>query len=328
MKAIAYDRYGGPETLEVREMSVPSPGPDDVLVAVHAVSVNVSDVEFLTGRPVYTRASGLTRPKVSVLGSDISGVVEAVGANVSTFRSGDAVYGDALYTWGGFAEFAAVPAACLVAKPAWLSHTAAATLPQAASIALQALRDKAALLPGQKVAINGAGGGAGSFALQFARNVGAEVTGIDHLDKQDFMHEHGADHAIDYELFDYTRVGGPYDLVVDFVASRTMRAVARALSPGGACVIVGGSVPTILQAAALGPLMPLFGGRRFGLLVARTNKYLEEIATMVGDGAIVPVIDRTFALEQTPEAVRLVHEGRARGKVVVEIVPPELPDLT
>lgn len=325
MRAIAYDRYGGPDNLHPREIDIPSPGAGEVLVAVHAVSVNASDVEFLTGRPVYTRAWGPRRPKARVLGSDISGVVEAVGDAVTAFRPGDAVYGDALYTWGGFAEYAAVPAAHLVEKPPWLSHTVAATLPQAASIALQALRDKAPLEPGQKVAINGAGGGAGSFALQLARNIGAEVTGIDHFTKQDFMHEQGADHAIDYELIDFTRVGGPYDLVVDFVGRRTVRAAARALRPGGTCVVVGGDVPAIFQAVAFGPFVRFFGGRRCGLLVAETNRYLDEIATMVGDGVIVPAIDRTFPLEETSEAVRLVFDGAARGKVVVEVVPPGLP---
>ncbi len=322
MRAIVYERYGPPDVLELRDVPAPEVKDDEVLVRVHAASVNRSDWERLTARPAYVRfaGAGLLRPKRPILGSDVAGRVEAVGRDVTQFRPGDAVLADTLYFgMGAFAEYVAVPERAPIAhKPPGLSFEAAATLPQAALLALQGLLRKGPAAPGQRVAIVGAGGGGGSFAVQIAKSRGAEVTGVDHGGKADLMRSLGADHVVDYTRADYTRRGERYDRILDFAGGRSLRANRRALASAGVYLLVGGSVPRLLQAAVVGGLISKVGDEQMGVLVARPNKDdLSDVAERAAAGTLNPAIDRTYDLGEVPEALRRLGAGRALGKLVV-----------
>jgi len=259
VKAMVYERYGPPEVLEMREVDTPVPGDREVLIKVAAASVNRSDWENLIGKPLYARMGGLRRPRRPVLGSDIAGRVEEVGRAVESFRPGDEVFGDVMYHGGSaFAEYVCVPeTAPIVHKPATISFAEASTLPQGAVIALQGTSGR--IEPGSRVLINGAGGGAGTFAVQMAKAAGAEVTGVDNALKQEFIHSLGADHVLDYAATDYTKMVSGYDLILDLVCERSMWAIRRVVAPGGRYMVVGGSVPALLSAATVGRL--LFVGR-------------------------------------------------------------------
>ncbi len=314
MRAVAYDRYGPPDVLRVEEIPVPVPGPTQVLVEVAATSVNLSDWEGLRGSPLYARIGGLRAPARRVLGSDIAGRVAAVGAGVTRFRVGDDVYGDNLGLLGGFAAFAVAPEAMLALKPEGLTFAEASTVPQAGSIALQGT---ASARPGQRVLINGAGGGAGTFAIQLAALAGAHVTGVDNAGKLDYLRSLGADDVVDYRVSDFTRLE-PFDLVLDLVASRSVFAYRRSLAPGGRYGCVGGAVPTLLGVATVGAALGLLTGRRMGVLAVRQGpSQFEPVATRCLAGDLRIHIDRTFTLDQVPEALAHVGEGRALGKVVV-----------
>lgn len=316
MKAVVRDSYGLPDVLALREVERPSPGPDDVLVRVHACSVNASDWEFLTGSPAYVRMWGPFKPRVRVLGSDIAGRVEAVGESVTQLRVGDEVFGDVMGRWGGFAEFASVPARMLRIKPASLSFEQAAALPQAALVALQGVQGRAA--PGKKVLIKGAGGGSGSFAVQIAKALGAEVTAVDSGLKLALLRSLGADHVVDYTQSDFVRAGERYDLILDLVARRPLLRHRPALTARGSYLLVGGSVPLLLQAATLGPLVSL-GAQKLGVLVVEQNQGLEQVVQLIESGRLRPVIERSYPLQQAPAAIAHVGEGRALGKVIVSI---------
>ena len=314
MRAVVYDRYGPPDQLRVEEVPVPAPGAKQVLVEVVATSVNLSDWESLTGSPAYARIGGLRRPAHRVLGSDIAGRVAAVGSEVTDFQVGDEVYGDNLGLMGGFAEFAVAPCTALARKPRELTFAEASTLPQAGAIALQGT---ARSHEGQRVLINGGGGGAGSLAIQLASLAGAHVTGVDNAGKLDFMRALGADDAIDYRREDFTS-GEPYDLVLDLVAHRSVFAYRRALAPGGRYLCVGGTVRTLLRVVTVGAAIGLLTGRRLGILVAREGPaYFEPVAERCIAGDVRIHIDRTFPLDEVPRALTRVGEGRALGKVVV-----------
>lgn len=314
MRAVVYDRYGPPDVLRVEEVPVPSPGANQVLVEVAATSVNLSDWEGLTGTPGYARIGGLRVPRHRVLGSDIAGRVAAVGSGVTRFRVGEEVYGDNLGLMGGFAEYAVAPEAALAHKPGELTFAEASTLPQAASIALQGT---ARARRGQRVLINGAGGGAGSFAIQLATLSGAHVTGVDNAGKLDFMRQLGADDVVDYRSEDFTRLGR-YDLVLDLVAHRSVFPYWRALARGGRYLCVGGTVRTLLGVATVGAALGLVTGRRMGVLLVRQGpKHFTPAAERCRAGDLRIHIDRTFPLGEVPQALTYVGEGRARGKVVV-----------
>lgn len=317
MRAIVRSEYGSADVLRQEEMDAPSPGSDEVLIEVRATSVNASDWEFLTGSPVYTRMWGLFRPKYRVLGSDIAGVVVATGEKVTKFQPGDAVFGDALGSWGGFAELACAPEAALLPKPESMTFEEAAALPQSAGVAAQGLRDAGAVQPGQRVLINGAGGGSGTFAIQIAKALGAEVTGVDSAAKHETMRSAGADDVIDYRAEDFTKNGERYDLILDFIASHSIFDYRRALSPEGKYVMVGGSVPHLLQALILGSLLSIFGSKKMGVLGAKPNEGLDFVMELMESGKVTPVIDACFPLSETPAALRRVGEGHALGKVVV-----------
>jgi NADPH:quinone reductase-like Zn-dependent oxidoreductase len=316
MRAVVYDEYGPPDVLRVEEIPKPAPGPGQVLVEVAATSVNLSDWEGLHGTPAYARFGGLRRPGRRVLGSDIAGWVESVGSDVTRFRPGDAVYGDNLALMGGFAQYAVAAESALAHKPAALTFAQASTLPQAGAIAIQGT---AAAGPGRRVLINGAGGGSGSFAIQLARNAGAHVTGVDNAGKLDYMRSLGADRVIDYRSEDYTRTG-PYDLVLDLVAHRSVFAYRRALARGGRYLCVGGPVRTLLEILTVGTVTGLLTGRRIQVMAVRLGpKQFEPLADQCLAGEIDIHIDRTYPLDEVPQALAFHGEGHALGKVVVDI---------
>ena len=322
MKAVVYTTYGPPEVLRLEEMAIPEPKDNEVLVKVHATSINSWDWDLLTGRPrVYRMLSGLTRPRYPVIGSDIAGVVEKVGSKVTTFSQGDAVFGDLSPAgFGAFAEFVSTPEKWLARKPESLSFAQAASLPQAGVLALQGLRQGGDLMPGQKVLINGAGGGVGTFALQLARRAGVEVTCVDAGGKLDMLRRLGADHVIDYTKEDYTRSGKSYDKVVDVVANRSVREYKRILNPGGVFAIVGGAPDLFLRAILLGPWTAVTTGKKIGLMPHKPNQQdLEQLAEMVAASELQPVIDKTFPLNETAEAMRYFGKGSFCGKIVLNV---------
>ncbi len=318
MKAVVHTKYGPPEVLHLTEIEKPAPTDDEVLIKVLAVSVNGSDREGLIGRPLYARLGGLLKPGQQILGSDIAGRVEMVGKNIRQFQPGDEVFGEIPGYGGGFAEYACVPEKRLVSKPARMTFEEAAAIPQAAVIALQGVRDKGQVQPGQKVLINGAGGGAGTFAVQLAKLYGAEVTGVDHADKLDFLRSLGADHVIDYTREDFTKNGKQYDLILDVIAHRSVLAYQRALKPTGSYFFVGGSAATLFQILLLGPWIRRRTGKRIRILAVQPNREdLVSITELCEAGKVVPVIDRRYPLSEVPAALRYVGEGRAKGKVVI-----------
>lgn len=320
MQAVVHTRYGGPDELRLVELDRPVPRDDEVLVAVRAVGLNLSDWEGLRGRPAYARFGGLRRPRHHVLGSDVAGRVEAVGRDVTGLRPGDDVVADILGRSGGFAEYVCIPQDAVAKLPTGLTHEQAATLPQSAAIALDGIRRKGQVRAGQRVLVNGAGGGTGVFAVQLAKLDGAEVTAVDTAEKLDHMRALGADHVVDFRREDVTRDGRRYDLVLDLAGHRPLRDWARALAPGGRYLFVGGSVPKLLGVLLLGPLRGLRGGRRMRLLAVRQGvRHLGPLVELVQDGRIRTVVDRRFPLDQVPDALRYLGEGHAKGKVVVVV---------
>ena len=315
MRAVVYDRYGPPDVLRVDDVPVPVPAAGQVLVRVAATSVNLSDWECLRGSPLYARLGGLRSPARRTLGSDIAGWVEAVGAGVTRFRSGDEVYGDNLALKGGFAEYAVAAESALAPKPAALSFADASTIPQAGAIALQGTEGAVA---GRRVLVNGGGGGSGSFAVQLAKRLGAHVTAVDNAGKLDFMRSLGADEVIDYHSEDFTRHHPPYDLVLDLVAHRSVFAYRRALGPGGRYRCVGGSARALVRVLTLGAIVGRLTNRRLGVLAVKEGPaHFEPLADLCLAGEVKTHVDCTFGLDDVPEALARVGEGRALGKVVV-----------
>ncbi|GID90615.1 NADPH:quinone reductase [Amorphoplanes digitatis] len=311
-----YDRYGPPDVLRMEEVPTPSPVAGQVLVKVAATSVNLSDWETLRGTPLYSRIGGLRTPARRILGSDIAGRVEAVGPEVTRFRPGDEVYADNLALKGGFAEYAIVPEPALARKPEALTFAEASTIPQAGVIAWQGTAGAGA---GHRVLINGAGGGSGAFAIQLARRLGARVTGVDNAAKLDFMRSVGADEVIDYRSEDFTR-GGPYDLVLDLVAHRSVFAYRRALARGGRYRCVGGSVSALLRVLTVGTVAGRLTGRRLGVLAVKQGPaHFAPVAELCAAGELAIHIGRTVGLDEVPAALADVGEGRALGKVVVTV---------
>ena len=320
MKAVVYTKYGPPEVLQHKEVAKPTPRDNEVLIKVQAVSVNRSDWEGLRGKPLYARIGGLLKPRHQILGSDIAGRVEMAGRNIRRFRPGDEVFGDILPRLGGFAEYVCARESALTLKPASMTFEEVAAIPQAAVIALQGIRDKGQVQPGQKVLISGAGGGAGTFAVQLAKLYGAEVTGVDNTGKLDFMRSLGADHVIDYTREDFTENGKQYDLILDVVAHRSVFAYKRALRSNGSYFLAGGSVATIFQILLLGAWIRGTTGKKIRILAVRPNlKDLVYITELYEAGKVVPVIDRRYTLSEVAEAIRYLGEGRAKGKVVVTV---------
>jgi NADPH:quinone reductase-like Zn-dependent oxidoreductase len=287
-----------------------------VLLEVRATSVNLSDWETLRGRPAYARLGGLRRPARPVLGSDVAGVVAAVGPGVAGLAPGDEVFGDNLRLKGGFAQRCVAPAHALARKPAGLSFVEASTIPQSGAIALQGT---ARVQAGSRVCVNGAGGGSGAFALQLLRSAGAHVTAVDTAAKLDAMRELGADVVLDFRSDDWTR-HGPFDHVLDLVALRSVFAYRHALAPGGRYRCVGGTARSLVRVLTVGTLAGAVSGRSIGMLVVQEGpEHFAAMTDKVLAGEVEVRVDRTFGLDEVPAALAHVGHGRAVGKVVVEI---------
>lgn len=320
MKAIVYSQYGSPDVLQLKDVELPIPKDDEVLIKVHAASINDWDWGLLRGKPFMNRLLfGLPNPKSRILGSDIAGQIETVGSRVKLFQPGDDVFGDISGgSWGGYAEYVCARENSLAFKPVDMTFEEAAATPQAALLALQGLRDKRKVHSGQKVLINGAGGGTGTFAVQIARLFGAEVTGVDSTEKLDTMRSAGADHVIDFTREDFTGNGRHYDFILDLVLNRSVFNCKRALASGGIYVIVGGLTVRLSQAVILGPWISMIEGKKIVLLLHKPQAGdLDFIAELFEADKIKPVIDKCYPLAEVPEALRYFGEGHARGKIVI-----------
>ncbi|MFV1990828.1 MAG: NAD(P)-dependent alcohol dehydrogenase [Acidimicrobiales bacterium] len=341
MKASVRHAYGPREVLHVEEVKRPAPRDDELLVRIHAASVNLGDWELLTAKPLYitilanifgpkprnrpvspdnddtTTRRKLLAPKYKVLGTDFAGLVEAVGKDVTRYQAGDEVFGQV--TFGAFSEYACVSEdADLALKPATMSFEIAAATPEASFIALTALRDKADLRAGQTVLINGAGGGAGSCAVRLAKHYGAEVTGVDNTEKLDFMRSIGADHVIDFTAEDFTQNGERYDVILDLAAYRSVFQSRRSLKPGGIYLMAGGSGKTFAQSLLFGPLLSRAGQSKIAFLMANSSSdKLALMAELFEAGTIIPTIDRSYPLTQAGAAIQRLGEKQSLGKVIV-----------
>jgi len=320
LKAVVYSKYGGPEVLEVKEIEKPSPKDNEVLVKLFAASVNDWDWGLLNPETFLEKLMvGFGKPKHPILGSDIAGRIEAVGKDVQKFRVGDEVYGDLSGQWGGFAEYVCTTENKLWLKPPAMSFEDAASIPQAAMLAVQGLRDKGQVRPGQKLLINGAGGGVGTFGIQIVRPDGVEVTAVDSAEKLDMLRTLGANHVIDYRKEDFTNNGQTYDLVLDTKTNRPIFRYLRALKPNGVYVTVGGSLGRLFQAFILSPLIALFTKKRVRIVMLKPNKDLPYMNELFEAGKLKPVIDGPYKLEDTAEAFRLFEKAAHKGKIVISI---------
>jgi len=321
MQAMCYDKYKGIEALELRKVAEPQPKSHEVLIRVHATSINSWDWDLLRGSPFIVRMEGLFKPRHKVLGADVAGRVEAVGSQVKSFSPGDEVYGDlSSYHWGGFGEYVCADASLLALKSKAMSFEEAAAIPQAGVLALQGLRDFGEIKAGQQVLINGASGGVGTFAVQLARYYGAEVIAVDKGAKLNLARRLGADMVMDGEHLDYCRIGKPYDLILDPVANKHMRAYAAALKAKGIFVLVGGASNTILQAFSLGQWISWQGSKKIRLLMHKPKAQdLEYLNVLYEAGVVKPVIDRLYPLHQLREAFRYYVSGRVMGKIVIRM---------
>jgi NADPH:quinone reductase-like Zn-dependent oxidoreductase len=320
MKAVVATKYGSPDVLQFMDIQKPSPKDDEVLIKVHAASVNAADWHLLRGDPFLIRlTSGLLEPKNKILGADIAGQVEAVGKDVKQFQPGDEVFGNLSGCgWGGFAEYACACEDALALKPARMTFEDAAAVPMAAVTALQGLRDKGHIQAGQKVLINGASGGVGTFAVQIAKSFGAEVTGVCSTMKVEMVRSIGADHVIDYTQEDFTKSGQHYDLILAANGNRSIFDYKRALTPNGIYVLTGGSMDQLSQTMLLGPWISMTGTQKMGNLLSLPNiDDLIFIAELLEAGKVIPVIDSCYPLSEVAEAVRYVEAGHAKGKVVI-----------
>ena len=317
MKAIVYTTYGSPDVLQLKDIEIPTPKDNQVLVKVHAASANPADWHLMRAEPFLARfANGLLKPKNTRLGADLAGRIEAVGSNVTRFRIGDAVFGELpLDAMGSFAEYVCISEELLALKPDKLTFEQAAAVPLAAFTALQGLRDKGQIRPGQRVLVNGASGGVGTFAVQIAKSFGTEVTGVCSTRNLDLVRSIGADHVIDYTQTDFTNTGQRYDLIFDAIGNRSVSDLKRALTPNGVCSVAG-----FTRLSRLFHTM-FFGGKNVGLMeTAKANQAdLVFIQALLEAGKVVPVIDRRYPLSETAEAIRYLEAGHARGKVIVTI---------
>jgi 2-desacetyl-2-hydroxyethyl bacteriochlorophyllide A dehydrogenase len=322
MKAIVYTEYGPPDVLQLKEVEKPTPKEDEVLIKVHASSINAAESHLIRADPFLVRLStGLLKPDKTIPGADVSGRVEAVGRDVTQFKPGDEVFGDLSGCgWGAFAEYVCAAENALVLKPTNITFEQAAAVPLAAVTALQGLRDKGHIQSGQKVLINGASGGVGSFAVQIAKSFGAEVTGVCSTKKVDMVRSLGADHVIDYTQEDVTQNAQHYDLILDAAAYRSFSDYKRALSSRGIYVLAGGSTTHLFRTMLLGSLMSRSEGQTFATLMAGPNqKDLGFMKELLEAGKVTPVIDKRYPLSETADALRYVEDRHVQGKVVITV---------
>ena len=321
MKAIVFNQYGTPAVLTLAEVPQPLPKDHEVLIKVHAVAVNAADHHLLSGPVPRIMGFGLLKPKDKILGSDVAGRVEAVGKDVTQFKVGDEVFGELSgIGFGGFAEYVCAPETLLVQKPANLNFVQAAAVPMPAVTALQALQGKGHVQAGQRVLIQGASGGVGTFAVQIAKALGAKVTAVTSTKKQELLRSLGADYVIDYTKEDFTKGSQRYDLILGVNGYRSIADYRRALTPQGTYVMVGGAGGQMFQAMLLGPLVSRKGGQTVVNMLARPNQNdLSFVKELIEAGKVTPALDRTYPLAETADAVRYVGEGHAAGKVVVTV---------
>jgi len=321
MKAMIYTEYGPPDVLKFEDIEKPTPKENEVLIKVQASSVTFGDLAAVKGEPFMVRFTlGLREPKYKILGKDVAGIVEVVGASVTQFKPGDEVVGDLSESgWGAYAEYVSAPENALVHKPANISFEAAAAVPESAVVALQGLRNKGRIQPGQKVLIYGASGGIGTFAVQIAKAFSAEVTGVCSTRNLELVRSIGADHVIDYTKEDFTQNGQQYDLILAAAGYRSIFDYKRAIAPGGNYVATGGAMAQVFQPMLVGPLLST-GGRKLSNLAMKPNtKDLLFVKELIEAGKVTPVIDKSFPLSQLPDALRYYGEGHSRGKVVITV---------
>jgi NADPH:quinone reductase-like Zn-dependent oxidoreductase len=325
MKAVVYNSYGTPGELQIADVPKPAPKENEVLVKVHASSINSWDWDMLTGKPRLSRMfSGIRKPKYKILGADVVGVVEVVGSNVKNFKPGDEVFGDnAGGGFGGFAEYVSVPEKLLAKKSPKMSFEQAAALPQAGLLAMQGLRYKKEIKSGDEVLINGAGGGVGTIALQYAKSIGVRVSCVDKEDKFDLLRTLGADECMDYRKTDYTKTGKQYDYILDVIAHKSTANYKRALKPDGVFAMIGGSMGGLLfQMMVVQPVLSKYRKKKLGIMGYRVNREgLEELSRLFEAGKINPVIDKVFPLEKTSDAFRYFGQGNFIGKIIITLSP-------
>jgi NADPH:quinone reductase-like Zn-dependent oxidoreductase len=321
MRAFTFRRYGGVEQLTLEDVPTPQPKDDEVLVRLHAASINDWDWELLHGRPFVNRVGfGLSKPKVRILGGDVAGVVEASGPQANRFKAGDEVFGDLCFKgFGCFAEYVCAPESCLAPKSAAMSFEEAAAIPQAGMLAVQGLFDVGGVQPDLDILLNGAGGGVGTFAIQLLRPHNTRITVVDHGDKLPKLQALGADEVIDYRQQDFTRAGKQYDLILDAKTTRSPWDYARALKKGGAYVTVGGNFGRLMGCLAQSPLVSALTGRSIRLVSLKPNKDLAFMCEQVEAGVMRPVVDSVYPLEQLPTALTHFGESRHIGKIVIRM---------
>lgn len=321
MKAMVYHEYGYPDVLRMQEFQKPRPGDDEVLIKVYAASINSWDWDLLRGTPLMNRIGGFFKPQYKILGCDIAGRVESVGRNITHFKPGDEVFGDlSRCGWGGFAEYVCASEDALAIKSKKMTFRQAAAFPQAAVLALQGLRYKRDIVSGQKILVNGAGGGAGTFAIQIAKSFGAEVTGVDSTEKMEIMKSLGADHVIDYTKEDFTKSSRLYDRIVDFAAYHSIFDYRRTLVPDGIYVMVGGSMSAFYQILLLGAWFSTTGNKKVGILLHKPNPIdLTFLKGLFDSGEVAPIIEKCYPLEELPEALKYFGTGHVKGKLVINV---------
>jgi NADPH:quinone reductase-like Zn-dependent oxidoreductase len=324
MKAIVYTEYGSPDVLHLKEVEKPTPKDDEVLIKIYAASVNAADWHIVRGEPFLMRLMGygLLKPNKTIPGAAVAGRVEAVGSNVKQFKPGDEVFGDLSDCGlGAFAEYVCARESALALKPANTTFEVAAAVPLGAVTALQGLRNNGHIQSGQKVLINGASGGVGTFAVQIAKSFGAEVTAVCSTSKLDMVRSIGADHVIDYTQEDFTKNGQRYDLIMSANGYHPISDYKRALSPNGVYVMSGGSsTAALMQAMLLGPWISMTGTKKMGNMLGKPNQQdLVFMKELVEAGKVKPVIDKCYPLSEVPDALRYLEEGHAQGKVVITV---------
>lgn len=321
MRAIVRTHYGGPEVLELRHVPKPAPRDGECLIRVRATAINDWDWGLLDGKPLAARLfTGLTKPKQAILGCDVAGRVESVGANVRAFKPGDDVFGDLSECgFGAFADYVCAPERALARKPAHMTFEEAAAFPHAGNLAWQGLIDRGEFKPGQNILINGAGGGVGTLALQMAKHHGATVTVVDSAAKLDMLRALGADHVIDYAREDFTKSARRYDLILDTKTTRSPWSYAPVLERGGIYATVGGAIPRLLQALVLGPLIKRTSGKHIRIVALKANKDLAALSNLFEAGKLKPVIDGPYKLADLAQAMRLFGAAGHKGKIVIAV---------
>ena len=322
MKAMVFERYGSPDVMKLKEVEKPIAKDDEVLIKVQATSVNDWDWGLVRGKPFIIRMifGAFFKPKIKIAGTDVAGTVEAVGKDIKTFEVGDAVYGDlSECEFGGFAEYVCVKENALMLKPAEISFEEAAATPHAAILAVQGLIDEGKIKKGQKILINGAGGGVGTFGIQIAKQYNVEVTGVDSAEKLTMMKSLGFDHVIDYKKQDFTKNGQQYDLILDAKTNRSIFAYTKSLKPNGTYVTVGGEMSRIIQIALFGGLTSFSTKKKLKVLSLKPNKGMDYINKLFDKGQITPVIDGPYKLKELPKILQYFGDGRHKGKVVIRI---------